>query len=175
MAVIGWMMFGSTVRDEITANVLTLDGYPQFLSICMILFIAVIPITKVPLNCRPLVATVEVLCGLDQRSELTTAYTDQTIAIRRVLRVFIRVIVVAIIVVMAIIFPSFDRIMALMGSALCFTICIILPLAFHLKIFGREIHPRERLLNWTLLVISSILAVIGTAWAFLPQEMIVSL
>jgi vesicular inhibitory amino acid transporter len=83
--------------------------------------------------------------------------------------------VVAIIVVMAIIFPSFDRIMALMGSALCFTICIILPLAFYLKIFGKKIDPRERILDYFLLIISSVLAVIGTVWAFLPQVTIVSI
>ncbi|KAL2823969.1 transmembrane amino acid transporter protein-domain-containing protein [Aspergillus cavernicola] len=175
MAVIGWTMFGNTIRDEVTGNVLTLDGYPQFLSICIIVFIAIIPITKVPLNSRPLVATVEVLCGLEERVELNTDYTDRMIAIRRTLRVFIRILIVALIVVMAIIFPSFDRIMALMGSALCFTICIILPLAFYLKIFGKEINPKERFLDWFLLITSSVLAVIGTAWAFLPQEMIISM
>ncbi|GAB1212046.1 hypothetical protein ATERTT37_001173 [Aspergillus terreus] len=86
--------------------------------------------------------------------------------------IIVRIFVVALIVVMAIVFPAFDRIMALMGSALCFTICIILPLAFYLKIFGKEIGPRERILDWFLLIVSSILAVTGTVWAFLPEELI---
>ena len=60
--------------------------------------------------------------------------------------------------------------MALMGSALCFTICIILPLAFHLKIFGKRISTKERVLNWVLIVTCSILAVVGTVWAFLPMS-----
>ncbi|KAL2866324.1 putative transporter [Aspergillus lucknowensis] len=172
MAILGWMMFGNTIRDEVTANVLTMKEYPQLLSICIIAFIAIIPITKVPLNCRPLVATVEVLCGLEPQADLNTGHTDRTRFIRQMLRALIRIFVVAIIVGMAIIFPSFDRIMALMGSALCFTICIILPLAFYLKIFGKEIGPKERLLDWSLLVVSSVLAVMGTVWALLPQEMI---
>lgn len=92
--------------------------------------------------------------------------------IRRFSTGIIRILVVVVIVFMAIVFPSFDRIMALMGSALCFTICIILPLAFYLKIFGKEISPSERILDWILLVISSLLAIVGTAWAFLPQELI---
>lgn len=92
--------------------------------------------------------------------------------IRRSSTAIIRIFVVLVIVLMAIAFPSFDRIMALMGSALCFTICIILPLAFYLKIFGKEISPRERTLDWLLLVTSSILAVVGTIWALLPQELI---
>ncbi|KAL4868487.1 hypothetical protein BDV12DRAFT_185858 [Aspergillus spectabilis] len=175
MAILGWMMFGNAIRDEVTANVLTMDEYPQFLSICIIIFIAIIPITKVPLNCRPLVATIEVLCGLEPHNDLSTNYTDRGVFVRQALRALIRILVVAVIVVMAIIFPSFDRIMALMGSALCFTICIILPLAFYLKIFGKEISPKERLLDWCLLVASSVLAIIGTVWAFLPQDMIASL
>lgn len=92
--------------------------------------------------------------------------------IRRSSTAIIRIFVVLVIVLMAIAFPSFDRIMALMGSALCFTICIILPLAFYLKIFGKEISPRERTLDWLLLVTSSILAIVGTIWALLPQELI---
>lgn len=92
--------------------------------------------------------------------------------IRRSSTAIIRIFVVLVIVLMAIVFPSFDRIMALMGSALCFTICIILPLAFYLKIFGKEISPRERTLDWLLLVTSSILAIVGTIWALLPQELI---
>lgn len=92
--------------------------------------------------------------------------------IRRSSKAIIRIFVVLVIVLIAIVFPSFDRIMALMGSALCFTICIILPLAFYLKIFGKEISPRERTLDWLLLVTSSILAIVGTIWALLPQELI---
>ncbi|KAI9037373.1 putative transporter [Aspergillus affinis] len=124
-------------------------------------------------TCRPLVATVEVLCGLEphphaisNRSEGVRAMALQSF------KAMIRVVVLAAVVLMAILFPSFDRIMALMGSALCFTICVILPLAFYLKIFGHEISPRERVLDWCLLILSSMLAIIGTAWAFLPQDMI---
>lgn len=84
-----------------------------------------------------------------------------------------RVLVVATIVFISIIFPEFDRIMALMGSALCFTICIILPIAFYLKIFGREIPLGERVLDWVLLILSSIMAIVGTVWAFLPTESLV--
>ncbi|PYI22133.1 hypothetical protein BO99DRAFT_30943 [Aspergillus violaceofuscus CBS 115571] len=176
MAIVGWVMFGDTVRDEITANILLTNEFPRALSICMIVFIATIPITKVPLNCRPLVATIEVLCGLVPRPEgQSIQHGAMKSVLREASKAAIRIAVIVLIVCMAVVFPSFDRIMALMGSALCFTICIILPLAFHLKIFGKEISPRERLLNWSLLVISSILALIGTAWSFIPQETISAL
>lgn len=50
MAIIGWLMFGDIVRDEVTANILGVDAYPEPLSVCIIVFIAVIPLTKVPLK-----------------------------------------------------------------------------------------------------------------------------
>ncbi|RAL05653.1 putative transporter [Aspergillus ibericus CBS 121593] len=175
MAVVGWMMFGDGVRDEVTANILRTEEYSQVLSICMIVFIAIIPITKVPLNCRPLVATVEVLCGLGPHPELQTNPKSTKAMLQTLAKALVRILVVVTIVFMAVLFPSFDRIMALMGSALCFTICIILPLAFYLKIFGDEISPRERALDWCLLISSSVLALIGTAWSFLPQDVISAL
>ncbi|KAL8687543.1 MAG: hypothetical protein Q9218_006312 [Villophora microphyllina] len=54
MAVVGLLMFGKTVRDEITSNILLTKGFPQALSITMVVFIAIIPITKIPLNSRPI-------------------------------------------------------------------------------------------------------------------------
>lgn len=126
-------------------------------------------------SCRPLVATVEVLCGLGSHPELQTDPKSTKAMVQKLSKALIRILVVVSIVIMAVLFPSFDRIMALMGSALCFTICIILPVAFHLKIFGNEISPRERVLDWCLLITSSILALIGTAWSILPQDAISAL
>lgn len=50
MAIIGWLMFGDIVRDEVTANILTITSYPQSLSVCIVVFISIIPLTKVPLK-----------------------------------------------------------------------------------------------------------------------------
>ena len=50
MSVGGYLMFGEQVRDEVTSNILLTKGYPRVLSILIVVFIAVIPITKVPLR-----------------------------------------------------------------------------------------------------------------------------
>lgn len=50
MAVVGWLMFGDNVRDEVTSNIFLSNDYPEAISIAMITLIAVIPITKVPLR-----------------------------------------------------------------------------------------------------------------------------
>ena len=166
-------MFGDGVMTELTANIIDTPGYPRVLSIILSIFIAIIPLTKVPLNARPIVSTLEVLCGLDAYSladsEPLTGLSSYT---RGILKVVIRVFVIVIFVIIAIVFPAFDSIMAFMGSTLCFTICVILPLMFYLKIFGKEVSLRERLLDYFLIVVCSVLATVGTIWAFLPKSMI---
>ncbi|PBP23887.1 transmembrane amino acid transporter [Diplocarpon rosae] len=64
----GILMFGDGIMTEITANLLNTPGYPRVLSIVMSIFIAIIPLTKVPLNARPIVSTIEVFSGLDNLS-----------------------------------------------------------------------------------------------------------
>jgi solute carrier family 32 (vesicular inhibitory amino acid transporter) len=73
-------------------------------------------------------------------------------------------------VLIAIVFPAFDSIMAFMGSSLCFTICVILPLLFYLRIFGDKVSLRERLFDYFLIAACSVLALVGTVWAFLPKR-----
>lgn len=50
MAILGWLMFGDGVLDEVTANILNMDAYPRELSVWIIVFIAIIPLSKVPLK-----------------------------------------------------------------------------------------------------------------------------
>jgi vesicular inhibitory amino acid transporter len=164
-------MFGDGVMDEITANLIGTAGYPRTLSILLSVFIAIIPLTKVPLNARPMVSTIEVLAGLGPQSiSDSQALTGLSSWTRGILKVAIRILVVVIFVIIAIVFPAFDSIMAFMGSSLCFTICVILPLLFYLKIFGKEVSMRERIFDYFLITVCSILATVGTVWAFLPKS-----
>jgi vesicular inhibitory amino acid transporter len=119
-------------------------------------------------SARPLIATAEVLCGLDSSNHSSQHNSETSGKAATIGKVLIRIFVLVLIVFIAIVFPSFDRIMALMGSLLCFTICIILPLAFYLKIFGSEISLSERIFDWFLVIVSSVMAIVGTTWAFLP-------
>ncbi|KKZ60653.1 hypothetical protein EMCG_04675 [[Emmonsia] crescens] len=184
MAVAGWLMFGPDVKDEITSNILLTTGYPNWLSVCIVAFIAIIPLTKVPLSCRPLVSTVESLCGLhprppthhqnpqNKKKQKKDSKQEPSQFLRTSVQFTTRILTICIITYIAIIFPYFDRIMALIGASLCITICIILPVAFYLKIFGNSIPFWERVVDWALLVVCSVMAVVGTAWAFIPRESI---
>ena len=52
MAIAGLLMFGEEVFDEVTSNIFCTKGYPPALSICIVIFIAIIPLTKIPLKYR---------------------------------------------------------------------------------------------------------------------------
>ncbi|PBP17692.1 transmembrane amino acid transporter [Diplocarpon rosae] len=171
--VAGILMFGDGIMTEITANLLNTPGYPRVLSIVMSIFIAIIPLTKVPLNARPIVSTIEVFSGLDNLSVSDSpAFTGLSGYTRGILKIVIRILVIITFVIIAIIFPAFDSIMAFMGSMLCFTICVILPLLFYLKIFGKEIPLQERILDYVLIAVCTVMATVGTIWAFLPKSLI---
>jgi solute carrier family 32 (vesicular inhibitory amino acid transporter) len=166
MAVIGLLMFGDEVQDEITSNILLSPGYPPALSIFLVGCIAIIPLTKVPLNARPIVSTVEIMTGLLGPSSQETNFANISA------RVLVRVVTTVAFVLIAIVFPSFDRIMTLLGAVCCFSICIILPVAFHLRLFGKELGYAERVANWVLLIASCIMGLISTVFACLPREIL---
>jgi vesicular inhibitory amino acid transporter len=172
-AMAGYLMFGDGVLDELTANLLNEPGYPRFLSILLTIFIAIIPLTKLPLNARPIISTIETFSGLHVFAVSESgASIGPSPFTRTILKFAIRILVIIVFVITAILFPSFDSIMAFMGSALCFSICVILPLLFHLKIFGDRISPGERWWNWFLIVVSSVMAAVGTVFSFLPKSVI---
>ncbi len=50
MAVVGLLMFGDGIRDEVSSNILKTTGYPQALSVCLVVFVSIVPLTKVPLK-----------------------------------------------------------------------------------------------------------------------------
>lgn len=91
---------------------------------------------------------------------------------RGLFKISLRIGTLVVFVAIAIVFPSFDRIMALLGSVACFSICIILPLAFHLKLFGKNLGTVEKTMNWVLIVISTVLAIVSTGFACVPKDLI---
>ncbi|KAL2181722.1 amino acid transporter [Thermothelomyces heterothallicus CBS 202.75] len=130
-AVTGLLMFGDSVRDEITSNILLESSYPRTLTALMCLCIGIIPLTKIPLNARPIVSTLELLLGLNRQTvaaEYDYPYSHGLVGrgmgFRGVMKVAVRVAVILMFLGIAVLFPAFDSIMAFMGSALCFTICV---------------------------------------------------
>lgn len=127
IAAAGVLMFGDDVREAITSNILRTSGYPTALKALMCAFIAVIPFTKVPLAARPIINTVELVCGVEHHRR-HHHYSDRRHhgeTYRVAVGACARILVLGTFLFVSIVFPSFDSIMAFLGSALCFTICIM--------------------------------------------------
>jgi vesicular inhibitory amino acid transporter len=174
MAVLGYLMFGEGVMDEVTANILRSTAYPHALSIIIVMLIAVIPITKIPLSNRPMQDTVNKKFYIDlrQMDHKARARSEKSWK-HRTARASVGILANLAQLAFAIFFPDFDSLMALLGSLFCFTVCIILPVSFYLKIFsseGKEIGRTERLGCWALLLVSTALAILGTVFAIVPKE-----
>lgn len=176
MGILGYLMFGSGVLEEVTKSILLTPGYPNNQDLVFTALISLIPLSKAPLNARPVVSTMDILTGLDKVPLSFTGLFKGQIGlsdlVSRILKVSIRLVVVFIFVFFSIVFPDFDRIIAFFGASLCVTICIAGPISFYLKIYGDQIPKWERYLDYTLLVIYTIMAVIGTIWCFIPPEAI---
>ncbi|KAL7789837.1 transmembrane amino acid transporter domain-containing protein [Trichoderma ceciliae] len=170
LAVIGILMFGDGIGEAITSNIIKSSGFPEGLTIFMCICVTIIPLTKLPLNARPLITTVDVLCGLHHRH---SANADrQSTFTGSCLRALVRVIVVLILLCISILFPAFDSVCAFLGAALCSLISIILPILFYLKLYGKDVSVRERIVLWCLLAVFSVLGLVGTVWTFLPKDLI---
>ena len=63
--------------------------------------------------------------------------------------------------------PDFDRIISLMGSALCYAISIVLPLLFHVRLLDETLSPAQKVLDYTLIVIGCVFSVLGTVTALM--------
>ena len=50
MAVIGYLLYGDDVLDEITTSMIRTDGYSKPVKILILIMVATIPITKFPLQ-----------------------------------------------------------------------------------------------------------------------------
>ncbi|KAJ4133697.1 hypothetical protein NW768_005285 [Fusarium equiseti] len=176
LAVIGLLMFGDGIKDAITSNILKSKGYPDALKIIMCIFIAIIPLTKIPLNARPIITTLDVICGVHEHhhhhEQPHIQPTRSSVLVTKAVRMLVRVFVVILLLFISIVFPAFDSVCAFLGAALCTLISIILPISFYLKLYWQDVSLRERIVSAVLLVIFAILGTLGTIWTFLPKHLI---
>lgn len=172
LAVIGILMFGDGIEEAITSNILKTSGYPESLTLIMCGLITFIPLTKIPLNARPLVTTADVLCGIHRDDQHRPSCAPSSPAVAKSLRALVRVLVVLVLLGISVAFPAFDSVCAFLGAALCSLISVILPVCFYLKLYHGDITRRERVVSWVLLVTFSALGTVGTIWTFLPRHLV---
>lgn len=156
-AALGYLMFGNGVSSEITRDLAKTPGYPVALNKLAVWMVAINPLVKYAIANKPLVQTFEHLVSSvshtapppSDESESAAIMTASSIpnvpppspaAARRarILRyILYRPLLTFTCVALAILIPEFDRVLAFLGSASAFVICVIGPVGAYL-IVGRK-------------------------------------
>ncbi|AGO11290.1 AaceriACR030Wp [[Ashbya] aceris (nom. inval.)] len=163
-ATVGFLMFGVAVKDEITRSVMLSDGYPPFVYVLISVLMAIIPLAKTPLNARPIISILDVMLGVRNAE---TEFDGRRLFLARVLKLANRLVTNIMFVVIAILFPEFDKLIAFLGAGLCFMICLILPCLFYLRICKDRVTPGERLACHATIAASIVLSILGVGAAIL--------
>lgn len=158
LAIAGYFMFGTSTLEEITQNLPLIPTYSKTLTLATIYLIIINPFTKYALTIVPVSITLEMMLMQSRSCALSPSF----------IRISLRTLVSVLTLMIAIVFPGFHRVMALLGSLGSLTVSVVLPLAFYLKLFWTEISGIRKCVDVALLIVSSVMAVMGTVWSFLP-------
>ncbi|GBB94132.1 hypothetical protein RclHR1_00230010 [Rhizophagus clarus] len=162
VAASGYLMFGSTTMEEITLNIMSTPGFSVLLNSFVIWMIVINPLSKYPLMLTPINISIEVVF-------FKIVFIGSKFS-RTIYTIISRTFVSFLIVYTSIAFPEFDRAMSLLGAFFSFLISAIFPILCYLKIFGHQLSNKSLAINIMFLVISTIMAIIGTIWTFFPRE-----
>ncbi|ODQ81308.1 hypothetical protein BABINDRAFT_34347 [Babjeviella inositovora NRRL Y-12698] len=168
MAVIGYLMFGTKVGNEVTNSLLLTGGYPAYIYYLISGLVSMVPFAKLPLNVNPIVNVLEVVLGCDKTAVREQQASQKVSGLGlplwcNVLLLNALVVTVNLLVVLiAIVMPDFDRVIGLMGASLCFLICLILPTCFYLRLCGDKIGGAERVCCYVCIGVSVVLGVTCT-------------
>ncbi|CAO3590992.1 unnamed protein product [Absidia cylindrospora] len=163
VAVTGYRMFGSKTMQEITQNLMLVPEYNQMLNRMAVWLIALNPIAKYGLTLNPVNLSWEL--ALARQPSVEVWCTKQPWR-GVVINVMGKVLVSALVVLLAYVVPDFDRIMSLLGACFSFIISGMFPILCYLKLFGPSLLPSEKLVLYVLFFLCFVLASVGTLWSF---------
>lgn len=159
IAAVGYLMFGAECRDSLTKNISAVSSYPSWVQPAFCVFMALLPISKLALVTRPLISVYEKFFDMDSAVIYKNGKRIHPMTVSRIVA---RILLLLLLLVLSLVFTSFGRVVAFLGSAICLTICVTLPLMFHLKFNADEILPLEKFLTRFGVAVGIIGAVLGT-------------
>ncbi|OUM61926.1 hypothetical protein PIROE2DRAFT_44820 [Piromyces sp. E2] len=161
VAAAGYAMFGENTLPEITQNIAEVPVYSRFVNRLTIWLMVINPITKYGVNLIPLNANVEQIYA-----PLIECCSE---GVRELIRLSGRTVISFLVVFVAIVFPEFHQVLCLLGSLFSMIICVIFPCMCYSVLYKGRLSPIETVINKIIIVVSSIIAIIGTVWAFIPN------
>ncbi|CAO3611797.1 unnamed protein product [Cunninghamella blakesleeana] len=165
-AAVGYLMFGLDTMQEITKNLASTEGYTKWVNQGAVYLIVLLPIAKYGLMLNPINISWEIYL---KSQSFMDAWSKDHVWRQYSLFALGRIFLSAFVIYVASVFPGFDRIVAFLGALFSFGISVIFPLACYQKLFHTSMSTKDSLINWALLLISIVLALVGTLWSFLPN------
>jgi len=141
----GYLSYGPETKDIITLNLPSNEGldFPVIIKgcLCFSLFftypIMLFPVTNI----------------LEKKMSIPSSSLYST---------FLRLCIVSLTGVIVIQVPNFGQLMALVGASCCTLLAFIMPGLCHLVLFRHELEPCAKLLDFTLIGVGIVGAIIGT-------------
>ncbi|KAJ6502783.1 transmembrane amino acid transporter protein-domain-containing protein [Mycena vitilis] len=167
----GYLMFGNSVSQEISMDLLSTPGYNAALNQAALWMLVLSPLTKFALTTQPLNTAIQMLIGIDSSliaapeelaAKLAQTRQGARISIRGALSILQRVTVTLLSVAVSILVPEFSAAMAFMGSFSAFVLCVIGPIAAKVAL-----ERRCGVFDGLVIIMAVVMAVWGTGAAFL--------
>ncbi|KAJ8655868.1 hypothetical protein O0I10_008532 [Lichtheimia ornata] len=168
MAIMGYLMFGQETMQEITQNLAATPGYYPIVTNIGIGLMILTPLAKYGLMLNPVNLTWELWL---LNKPVVDAWCKFHTWRKHVITATARILTSAIIVYIATVFPGFDRVVSLLGALFSFGISAIFPLLCYRRLFAGTIPFWQSVLNNIILLISTVMAILGTVWSFIPNNL----
>lgn len=168
VAIVGYLMFGNTVEDSLTKSLMGNRDLPYFMNPLLCVFLGLLPISKMSLVVQPIISLYENYFRMNDTSVLTYKHGRRYRPITTK-KVIARVVFMGLLFILSLVFTSFGKVVAFLGSAICCTICITLPLMFYAKFFAEELSTFEKLLIRLGVIVGFAGAVFGTYASFVYE------
>lgn len=178
IGVTGYLMFGNTVSDEFSQELMRIPGYNPVLNRVAVWGLVIAPLSKFALATRPLNITLEIILGIETsaasvddhgistkssspRVDGSATPSERSLALKRLFTTIERALFTIVSVTVSILVPEFSSMMAFLGSFSAFLLCVIGPVSAKVALTGRC-----TLWDAFLLLTGTIMATWGTAAAF---------
>lgn len=161
IAIVGFLMFGADCKDSLTKNIMLSTNYPAWVKPVLCLFLGLLPVSKLALIVRPIVSVYEGHLHINDESVIV--YKEgKRIEPLTTKKVVARAIFCGLLFTASMVFTSFGKVIAFLGSAICISICVTLPLTFSLKFFADEMTTTQRVATYVGITVGVLCAIIGT-------------
>lgn len=152
VAVSGYYMFGSMVKDQVTISLHEESGGAALAMQMLTWLMILTAFSKFTLTMFPLAIGVE---------EIVAPYISSE-KVMETASAAIKLILIVLALLVAIFIPSFSFLCSLVGLICTMIVSVIFPAAAHLKLFGPKLSLGDKILDWIFVVVGTIMAVVGT-------------